>query len=464
MSEFARSRAMRQFYRNVFTRFIDLPEADVMPANITAEIFSFKSTNFTALEPMIRVAETGLDAEKDTALKDMLCAIVLANTALDESVIGEKQTLSAEMSTQLTEYIVSALKADDNIHYLVAAIQLLFRVNEISSALFLINNNLSLVSNSAPVLKILLLICLMENDFNQAMVVIQALTADAALIGEDPMALLMITCGIYRLGGIPDSYIDFRSLHVSEHAVENQSYDYWIAKSTAAKTTVLVTCDSEDYFEHAVPMLYSLYETNRDVLDVHVHLINGNDDVKHSLMTLREQLPELNLSASHEQITRNEDMSVVRAARRIVFLHHALKAFNTPIIAINPNVLVRKPWCEPETALLLLQTESSPFWEEVFAGFIYAKPGGVAQRYFDRVVPFIHTNLASGNHAPGLEQVALFSCLDMLSPEDRLAIARAERSGILDSQSGEEAFCWVTRNTAGPYQEYKSSLIRTYQH
>jgi hypothetical protein len=303
----------------------------------------------------------------------------------------------------------------------------------------------------------------MENDFNQAMVVIQALTADAALIGEDPMALLMITCGIYRLGGIPDSYIDFRSLHVSEHAVENQSYDYWIAKSTAAKTTVLVTCDSEDYFEHAVPMLYSLYETNRDVLDVHVHLINGNDDVKHSLMTLREQLPELNLSASHEQITRNEDMSVVRAARRIVFLHHALQAFNTPIIAINPNVLVRKPWCEPETALLLLQTESSPFWEEVFAGFIYAKPGGVAQRYFDRVVPFIHTNLASGNHAPGLEQVAHFSCLDMLSPEDRLAIARAERSGILDSQSGEEAFCWVTRNTAGPYQEYKSSLIRTYQ-
>lgn len=174
-----------------------------MPANIVAEIFSFKSANITTLEPMIRAVETGLDAEKDAALKDMLCAIVLANTALDESIIGEKQTLSAEMNTQLTEYVVSALKADDNIHYLVAAIQLLFRVNEISSALFLINNNLSLVSNSAPVLKILLLICLMENDFNRAMVVIEALTADAALIGEDPIALLMITCGIYRLGAYP---------------------------------------------------------------------------------------------------------------------------------------------------------------------------------------------------------------------------------------------------------------------
>ena len=94
MSEFARSRAMRQFYRNVFTRFIDLPEADVMPANIVAEIFSFKSANITTLEPMIRAAETGLEANKDSALKNMLCAIVLANSALDESRTGDKQILS----------------------------------------------------------------------------------------------------------------------------------------------------------------------------------------------------------------------------------------------------------------------------------------------------------------------------------------------------------------------------------
>ncbi len=463
MSEFARTRAMRQFYRNVFTRFIDLPEADVMPANITAEIFSFKSTQLTALEPMIRAAKTGLDAEKDAALKDMLCAVVLANNALNETFVGEEQTLSADAITQLTDYVVSALKADGNINYLVAAIQLLFRVNEISSALFLINNNLSLVSNSAPVLKILLLICLMENDFNQAMVVIQALTADSALIGEDPMTLLMITCGIYRLGGFPDSYIDFRSLNASESAVVNESWDYWIEKKTASKTTVLVTCDSEDYFKHAVPMLYSLYETNRDVLDVHVHLINGNDEIKHSLMALREQLPALNLSASHEQITENENKPVVTAARRLVFLRHALQTFNTPVLAINAGVLVRKPWVASETPLMLLQTKSSPFWEEVFAGFIYATPGGVAQRYFDHVVSFIMTNLASGNHVPGLEQVALFACLDKLSPEDRLAIERVERSVMLNSQADENAFCWVSGSADASFQAYKTSLSGTYQ-
>lgn len=463
MSEFARSRAMRQFYRDVFTRFIDLPEADVMPANIAAEIFSFKSANITALEPTIRAAETGLEAEKDAALKNMLCAIVLANGALNDARTGEGEVLSADQRARLTEYIVSALKADSNSNYLVAAIQLLFRVNEISSALFLINNNLSLVSSSAPVLKILLLICLMENDFNQAMVVIQALTADASLIGEDPMALLMIACGIYRLGGIPDSYIDFRSLNASEGVVKAGAFENWIEKNSASKTTVLLTCDSEEYFEHAVPMLYSLYDTNRDVLDVHLHLFNGSDAVKASLTALREQLPELNLSASHEKIASNADASVVSAARRIVFLRHALATFNTPVIALNTNVLVRKPWTEPDAPLLLLQTEAAPFWEEVFAGFIYARPGGVAQRYLDRVAHFIDDNLASGNYAPGLEQVALFSCLDCLSPEDHRAITRAERRVMLDSEAGEEAFSWVTIKEEGPCQAYKSALIRQYQ-
>ncbi|MFH7929168.1 hypothetical protein QCJ92_00016570 [Enterobacter roggenkampii] len=463
MSEFARSRAMRQFYRNVFTRFIDLPEADVMPANIAAEIFSFKSANITALEPVIRAAETGLEADKDAALKNMLCAIVLANTALDETRTGDKQILSSSQCTQLTEYVVSALNADSNIHYLVAAIQLLFRVNEISSALFLINNNLSLVSSSAPVLKILLLICLMENDFNQAMVVIQVLTADAALIGEDPMALLMITCGIYRLGGIPDSYIDFRSLNASEYVAVKEAWDNWIVKTSDTKTTVLLTCTGEEYFEHAVPTLYSLYETNRNLLDVHVHVFNGSDEVKESLLALREQFPELNLSASHETIASNADTSVVSAARRIVFLRHALSTFNTPVMAVNPTVLVRKPWADPDASLLLLKTEDSPFWEDVFAGFIYARPGGVAQRYFDRVAHFIDVNLSSGNCAPGLEQVALFACLDSLSPEDQHSITRVERCAVLASHAGDEAFCWVTMNAEGPYQEFKSALIGKYQ-
>ena len=118
-------------------------------------------------------------------------------------------------------------------------------------------------------------------------------------------------------------------------------------KTSGTKTTVLLTCTREEYFEHAVPTLYSLYETNRDVPDVHVHVFNGSNEIKESLLALREQFPELNLSASHETIASNTDTAVISAARRIVFLRHALSTFNTPIIAINSNVLARKPGPSP---------------------------------------------------------------------------------------------------------------------
>lgn len=463
MSEFARSRAMRQFYRNVFTRHIELPEADVMPVHLVAEIFTFKSTKFDLLEPQIRNVKTGLSPEKDDALKNLLCAIILANHALDDAKSEEQQRLSAETAAQIIEYVVAALKGDSNVNYLVAAIQILFRINEITSALFLINNNLSLVSHSAPVLKILLLICLMENDYNQAMVVIQALTEDAALIGEDPIALLMITCGIYRLGGVPDSFIDFRSLNDETYAIAEADYDAWFEKTSNDKTTVLVTCNKEEYFEHALPLIYSVYETNRDVLDVHLHLYNCDDEVKQSITSLRDQLPELHISASLEKIAVNEDMAICCASRRLIFLRHALQIFGTPVIAVNCNVLIRQPWAPSDSPLMLLSSESSPFWEDVFAGFIYATPGGVAKRYFDGVARFIEANLISGNFAPGLEQVALSAGLDTLAAMDQLAVSRPERTSILDSEYAAEAFCWLADTLDGPSKDYKASLIQKFQ-
>lgn len=462
MSEFARSRAMRQFYRNLFTRHIELPEADVMPVHIVAEIFTFKSTQLEFLEPQIRDVRTDLTPEKDEALKNLLCAIILANAALDEAKSEQEQQLSAETGAQIIDYVVAALKSDNNVNYLVAAIQILFRVNEIASALFLINNNLSLVSKSAPVLKILLLICLMENDYNQSIVVIQTLTEDASLIGEDPMALLMITCGIYKLGGVPDSYIDFRPLNDNEYVFADADYEQWIEKTSNAKTTVLVACDKNEYFEHALPLIYSVYETNRDVLDVHLHLYNCDDEVKQSVLMLRDRLAELHISVSHEKIANNDAMAISYASRRIIYLRHALQTFGTPIIAVNSNVLIRQRWSPADTPLMLLHSETSPFWEDVFAGFIYAKPGGVAQRYLDRVAHFIDVNLISGNYVPGLEQVALFASLDTLAAMDQMSVARVERTSILDNQYASEAFCWVAETTDGPSKDYKASLMQKF--
>jgi len=466
MSEFARTKAMRQFYRDIFTRQIDLPEADAMPAHVVAEIFSFRSGDMTFLEPMIAAASTGLDTEKEDALKNMLRAIALANQALEIKGQSQQKPFPVELSRRITEYVVAALKADNNTHYIVAAIQILFRVNEISSALFLINNNLSLVSDSGIVLKILLLVCLMEDDYNQAMVVIQALTADASLIGEDPMTLLMITCGIYKLGGLPDSFIDFRTLDNSNYPVHDAGYTWLLEKECKVNTTVLVACDKGDYFAHTLPLVSSLYETNRGVLDVHLHLFNSDDEVKESVRALREQLPELHISATLEQVSASDDMPAEFAARRILFLCHAMQAFTTPVIALNSDVLVRQAWVSPGAPLLLLENETSPFWEEIFPGFIYAEPGSLSGCYFATVARFISCNLKADNLVWCLGPVALSASLDRLSGTEQMAISRVARASILGDAGEAGVFCWAFgggQNAEESSQQYSASLIQKYQ-
>lgn len=466
MSEFARTRAMRQFYRDAFTRLIDLPEVDVMPALLVAEIFSFKSAEFDRLEPMIAAASTGLDADKEAALKNMLRALTLANRVLDADQHSEPQALSAQECAQITEYVVAALQADSNSHYLIAAIQILFRVNEISSALFLINNNLSLISDSGTVLKILLLICLMEEDYNQAMVVIQVLTSDAELIGEDPLALLMITGGIYKLGGLPDSFIDFRALDDSRYFADDAAYTWYIEKENKQHPTVLVACDKRDYFSHVLPLAYSLYETNRGVLDMHIHLYNSDDELKESVVALRQQLPELHISATLEQVPEGKHMAIQYAARRTIFMDYALREFATPVISMNADLLVRQPWVSPEAPLQLLENENAPFWETTFAGFIYAEPGSMTRTYFARVARFIRSNLSADTPVWCMEQVALSASLDRLSGTEQMAISRAARSAVVSNADGRDVFCWplsAANDTEEPSRQYRAALIKKYQ-
>lgn len=468
MSKFIHSRAMHQYYRDVFTRKIYLPESDAMPAHIVAEIMIYQNTDLEFIEPKIMAAQTELDGEKELALKRMLSAVAIANHAFDAKNQGRQVTFPPALSERLIENVVDALKRDDSLNYLVAAIQLLFRVNEIESALFLISNNLSKVSESPAVLKILLLICLMEEDYNQASVVIQHLTSDSALIGEDPLTLLMIVCGIYKLGGVPDSFIDFRPLQDTGSVSFDNRYEWILNKKKNNKTTVLVACDKRYYFEHAIPLIYSIYETNCDALDVHLHFYNADEEIRHHITALSAQFPELNISASNEQVVSSKGINVSFACCRFIFMRYALEQFDSPIVVLDADCLVRRPWpfsdgAEPE--LLLTSTDGAPLWEQVPAGFIYARPGKLANKYFDRVAYFIDCNLQQQNNVWFMDQVALSFSLDALSPMEQLAVLRQPMETLADIHCDENAFSWVVtthKNGNTPYQQYKQSLTEQY--
>lgn len=469
MSEFLRVKGMHQFYRDVFTRDIYLPEAVVMPEHVVSEILSGNvSISGEQPETMIDAIDTGLDVINDNALKKILCAIAVANQALDNNNKGYQRQFPARLREKVIEYLEVALKTN-NVNYLVAAIQILFRINEIDLAFYLIQDNFSAVENYDQVLKIVLLISLMERDFLVALDVIKPLVSKGLHLLADMTTRLMITCGIYQCGGMPKSFIDFQPLREGDYDLDYTHYKWLFEKTSATKTTVLIACDKNYYFEHAVPLIYSIYETNRDELDVHLHLYNSDDDVCENVSALRQRMPELHISASLENVVIDGGVSVSYACRRFVFLSYALRVFNTPILSLDADVLIRKRWTLPESpvsSLILMKSNSSPFWEDVLGGLLYAEPSDVAQKYLDKVAHFIDVNLKAKNYVWFLDQVALSASLDTLTELEQGAVYRPERNSIIDLNHKNEVFCWVittNKNAKGPYQQYKLLLTEKYQ-
>ncbi|WP_146379204.1 hypothetical protein [Cronobacter turicensis] len=472
MNQFAQCRAMHQYYRDIFTRNIYLPEADVMPSHLVAEVLHFWSTDYAAMAPAIMAAPTppDLDEAKALAIKHLLCAATLANQAFDSKKQGHQVAAVEGFSEQVTAHVVEALQRDDSVNFVVVAIQLLFRVGEIDGAVFLISNHLSNLSNSAPVLKILLLICLMEEDYNQAQVVIQALTADSSLIEEESLVLLMIVCGIYKLGGCPDSFIDFRPLTEALPLPDYRRYTWHIPKAATGKTTVLVSCDPRYFFDHAQALVASVYETNGTALDVHLHIYNCDARCEARVRELQAAFPGLNLSLSSEVIAPVRGINVHFASRRFVFLRYALEQFDAPVILLDADCLVRQPWADvhmglDDADLILTCSNGAPLWERVLGGFIYARPTEANFRYLDIVARFIDRNLAAENNEWFLDQVALSFALDTLPAVEQMQIRREEAARLISINHTADAFSWVvttSKEGVGAYNDYKTSLMAKY--
>ncbi len=470
MNSFSRTRAMHQYYRDLFTRAIHLPEADVLPAWLVTEVLNFANPDFAALEDKVNLAQTGLNHEQDRALKLMIGAIILANAALCGPAGEKPKAIDAENVEKITQCIVEALKLDGNKNYLVVAVQILFRINEINSAVFLISNNLSELSESSVALKILLLICLMEEDFNQAYVIIQQLTENMALIGEDPMTLLMVVTAIYKLGGRPDSFIDFSPLDAPDWQPDAGRYSWLIEPVNNHKTTVLVACGRADFSAHGLPLLLSLFDTNRDELNVHFHIYNCDAGLAQQIAGLRNAMPELAISLSSEAVAPGTAANAHYAGRRLVFLSHVLEKMTTPVLLLEANSLVRKSWAgmkgQPAVKdLVLAWDDTAPFWASILATGLYCEGGELSTKYLAAVARFIDLNLQHNNAERFLDQVALAAVENELSALDKMAIGRIQVDTLVDAEHGEDAFSWILAHSgveSEDYRRYKASLLEKY--
>ncbi|MCU1791469.1 hypothetical protein [Pectobacterium polaris] len=468
MTEYKYAKSMSQFYRDVFSRELDLGDIGSLPQEFVAAIIE-GNTDTLLINKKIYSYDSGLETNHDEALKQLLLTISLANIVLDGKFEGRNVRLPVDYIANIQNSLVEIINLKPCVEYLVVAIQLLFRIGAVEATVTLINNNFSVLSDSPAAFRILLMICMIEEDYDLALPLVQEMTTKQHLIGDHWFTLLMVTCAIYKLGGHPDSYIDFRPLLRVDEFPSDDDYKWLIKQEVSnGKVTVIISCDIRYYYEHAISALYSIYETNKDNFNVHFHIYNIDDETYSDVLKKKASFPELNISCTTEYFPGMKGMNVHYASRRFIFARHALSVLNSPVLILDADCLFRKNLSDTIkqwhlSDLVLTESESAPFWEKALGGFVYLGGGLTSKIFIDKVASFIHSNLLSDNSVWFLDQVALSAAIDAVGmPGD---ISRIDSAIVYDVNHVGYSLLWMVttvKNANGKYSDYKKQLIEKY--
>ncbi|ACT06440.1 conserved hypothetical protein [Dickeya chrysanthemi Ech1591] len=470
MENYIKTKSAHQYYRDVFSREIMLGGIGDLPKDIIIELIVKKSCDLYALNKKLIESQSNLPENQDAALKLVLQAIALSNLALDEKWGGQQVRLPDDYVESIINSLIEAITLAPSVEYLVASIQLLFRVGAIEHAIALIENNFSLLADVPVVFKILLLACIIEENYDYAFILAKRMSENSYLIGEDPLSLLMVVATIFKNGGYPSDYIDFTSLISRNISLPYEGYKWLLNKSQKNnRPTVLISCDVKYYHIHAVFLLYSLYETNKNTLDVHLHVYNIDDETHEDIKKRKLQFPELNISCTTETFDNVHGMNVHFASRRFVFASYFLSTTENPLLILDADCLVKNNWSLIEDTvdlsndILITKDDSAPFWEKVFAGFVYLKHGEISATFINKVAQFIWDNLRKNHVVWFLDQVALSAAVDEIPAMKDFP--RISTSLACDVNHRENSFAWVVttvKDAKNRYLEYKNYLFEKY--
>lgn len=439
-----------QFYRDYFTRNLSIKTAHpVLEKTIRGamNISDILNSNF----------ENNSEKEKATA-------ICLANLALDSYWEGKNTPLPKNYTNEIIRLVTSILREEPNTDNLVLSIQLLFRVREINSAFTLIADNIVSLEENHIILKIILITYLFEKNYDEALKITEKLIKNSNLINDDWLTMVLIVCSIYKAGGIPDSYIDFRSLIDNKEYTNTRKYNTIINHSENKKTTALIACDPIYYYEHTVPLIYSIYETNKELLNIHIHLYNPNKEIEDNIKFLQKQLTEINISSTSEFIEIQQGIKVHYACNRYIIAKHLLEKIKSPILILDADALFRTkipPFLQDMMAssdVVATSSEFAPFWEKHLGGFVYLNNTEQSFQYINSVSRFIKNNLEQQNTVWFLDQIALSASTDYIKNINLQTIAS---SLVYDINHTDNSIVWMvtTAKNNKKFNEFKKSLI-----
>lgn len=474
MTDYDRAKKMHQYYRDALSQEYSLPDIGNLPYDWVMSVLSTGTSDTIAVAEQLFTVSSGLAPEKDRALKLILTTIAQANMILEKNSDGTQRRPPETLIRSIENGLIRALSLDPKVEYFVIATQLLYRLGRIEDVMMFCDKHPDIVQSSPTLLRIVAMVNIVEENYEAALPHLIQLVEDKKTANLPLVSLMSLTC-THKLGGIPDAPIDFSTMYnheIGATAERRNSINWVISPSGLGRKipTVLIACDNRYFFEHALALIYSIYESNKGELLVHVHCYNPNLSAIRVLEELSRTLPELSLTATSEIMKIAPGNAHIQfATRRFVAADYLLNYFDSPLVIIDADALFRGSWASRfgEKAvtheIIASSFEAAPFWEKISAGFLYFGSGDIAKRYLHETARFIAHNLACGNYLWFLDQIALSACFEKYVSDAPGALLSDDLIDITHRNDSPVWFVTTIKEGSNTYNAYKEQLCRKYR-
>ena len=278
------------------------------------------------------------------------------------------------------------------------------------------------------------------------------------------VALSLMTCR-YLLGEVPTAPVTFETLDEPLDRLADQ-----IARLAPLEMVqpldlpptvpvVFAACNDRYFYQHALTLAASIHATNAGKLALHLHLYSPNQGILDEVERMRERFPGMPIGVSLERDCPLTHPPSYFAMARFVRAHQIFSQYQSEFCIVDVDALFNKPWqhilaqFDEETELALACPVAAPFWEQVTAAFVYAKPAPVAREYLAKVAQFIARNIELKTNIWFTDQIALSACNQRFLSANP-AVSHVPADLLIDIHQHPQAPIWAVFNTQNRVRAY----------
>lgn len=242
------------------------------------------------------------------------------------------------------------------------------------------------------------------------------------------------------------------------------------ATGPADAPIVFVACDPVYLTEHLPALAWSLERLGRPVT-LHIHIYNPGPEVDLVMPAIDAGLNVVTFNVTAENVSDKDfwPLKVYYSAARFCRLWELMQHNDVPVIAVDADLLMRRPWEEipglgdPSVDVALSHVQSGPPWDHFIAGLTVFNSTPGAKEFLSRMAGLIAENLLNGKARWFIDQIALFLSVERAAAPERLLPVPYQN---FCSTTFEPTACaWavtVDKTSETLFSAFKRELLETY--